>query len=736
MSNKQSAILLFTNYLLRMIIAPFIQLILKIKRMKGFIFLGLLSPAVFYAQIQKDSIKESQIEAINFTQRLPVAKEIINVQKDLDQKNLGQDLPILLKNQMSVISTSDAGNGVGYTGFRIRGVGGNGINVMMNGVPYNDSESQGTFFVDVPDLTSSASQIVIQRGVGTSSNGVSAFGASVNVISKNPDEKFYVKSDNSYGSFNTYKYSAEIGSGKFWKNRLSLMGRYTKIHSDGYIDRAFSNLDSYNLTALFEENKTKLRFLAFGGKEKTYQAWNGIDKATWETNPKFNYSGAIYDSNWENIVGFYDNETDNYKQNHYQLLWEQNFNEHWNLETTFHYTKGKGYYENYKQDAKFSKYNLPNLIIENQEIKRTDFIRKKWLDNDFYGGVSTLYGKFENLDLNFGIVGNKYFGKHFGNVSGVYFPEINEFEYYRNNGTKTEFAGFAKAIIKVNQFEFFGDLQLRNINYDTKIIQQGDDEGVSLNKNWTFFNPKAGINYKIPTGKIFISAAIAQREPNRDDLFANPETKAEKLYDFEAGIEKTVGKIAFTTNLYYINYANQLVLNGQINNIGEFIRVNSGASYRMGIEFGALAKLSAQWNISGNFTLSKNENKDFRNETSIGIENLGNTPISFSPKAIANVLVHFNPTKNFSLGIQNQYVGSQYLDNTNNENLKLNDYFLTDFNAKYTLNLNKTEVDFKFLLNNIFNKKYVNNGFVDSSNPYYFSQAGINFMFGVSLKYQ
>ena len=409
MSNKQSAILLFTNYLLRMIIAPFIQLILKIKRMKGFIFLGLLSPAVFYAQIQKDSIKESQIEAINFTQRLPVAKEIINVQKDLDQKNLGQDLPILLKNQMSVISTSDAGNGVGYTGFRIRGVGGNGINVMMNGVPYNDSESQGTFFVDVPDLTSSASQIVLQRGVGTSSNGVSAFGASVNVISKNPDDNFYVKSDNSYGSFNTYKYSAEIGSGKFWKNRLSLMGRYTKIHSDGYIDRAFSNLDSYNLTALFEENKTKLRFLAFGGKEKTYQAWNGIDKATWETNPKFNYSGAIYDSNWENIVGFYDNETDNYKQNHYQLLWEQNFNEHWNLETTFHFTKGKGYYENYKQDEKFSKYNLPNLIIENQEIKRTDFIRKKWLDNDFYGGVSTLYGKFENLDLNFGIVGNKYF---------------------------------------------------------------------------------------------------------------------------------------------------------------------------------------------------------------------------------------------------------------------------------------------------------------------------------------
>ena len=696
--------------------------------MKGFIFLGLIGPAVFYAQIQKDSIKESQIEAINFTKRLPVAKEIINVQKDLDQKNLGQDLPILLKNQMSVISTSDAGNGVGYTGFRIRGVGGNGINVMMNGVPYNDSESQGTFFVDVPDLTSSASQIVIQRGVGTSSNGVSAFGASVNVISKNPDEKIYVKLDNSYGSFNTYKYSAEIGSGKFWNKRLSIMGRYTKIHSDGYIDRAFSNLDSYNFTALFEENKTKVRFLAFGGKEKTYQAWNGIDKATWENNPKFNYSGAIYDAKWENIVGFYDNETDNYKQNHYQLLWEQNFNEHWNLETTFHYTQGKGYYENYKQDAKFSKYNLPNQGT----VNRSDFIRKKWLKNDFYGGVSTLYGKFENWDLNFGIVANQYDGWHFGNVTGVYFPQIKEFEYYRNHSKKKEMAGFAKAIFKIQDFEFFGDLQLRNINYDTKVLQQGDDEGVDLEKKWLFFNPKFGVNYRIPRGKIFLSYAHAHREPNRDDLFANPETQAEKLHDFEAGIEKSFGNFSFTSNLYYMNYLNQLVLNGQINNIGEFIRVNSGKSYRMGIELGALAKISDQWNVSGNLTFSKNENHNFKNETTSGIEELGNTPISFSPKTIGNVLFTFNPTENFSLGLQNQYVGSQYLDNTNNENLNLPDYFLADFNAKYTLNLNKAQVDFKFLLNNIFNKKYVNNGYVYEG-PFYFSQAGINYIFGMSI---
>ncbi|RZJ43906.1 MAG: TonB-dependent receptor, partial [Chryseobacterium sp.] len=308
--------------------------------MKGLFFLGLTASSLSLAQTQtNDSLKIREIEAISFTRRLPVAKEIINVQKDLDSRNLGQDLPILLKNQTSIISTSDAGNGVGYTGFRIRGVAGRGINVMMNGVPFNDSESQGTFFVNVPDLTSSASQIVIQRGVGTSNNGVSAFGASINVISKEPEEKFYFKTDDSYGSFNTYKYSAEVGSGKFWKDRLSVMGRYSQIHSDGYIDRAFSDLNSYNFTALFEEGKTKLRLMAFGGKEKTYQAWNGVDRKTWETNPKYNISGAIYDANWENVVGFYDNETDNYRQNHYQLLWEQGLNERWNLETTLHYTK-------------------------------------------------------------------------------------------------------------------------------------------------------------------------------------------------------------------------------------------------------------------------------------------------------------------------------------------------------------------------------------------------------------
>jgi len=701
--------------------------------MKGFIFSGLFISSLYLAQNQpQDSLKIQQIEAVNFTKRLPVAKEIINVQKDLDRKNLGQDLPVLLQNQTSVISTSDAGNGVGYTGFRIRGVGGNSINVMLNGIPYNDSESQGTFFVNVPDLTSSASQIIIQRGVGTSSNGVSAFGASVNVISKDPDDKFYVKTDDSYGSFNTYKYSAEIGSGKFWKDRLSLMGRYTNIHSDGYIDRASSDLHSYNFSALFEENKTRIRFLAFGGKEKTYQAWNGIDKATWETNPKFNPSGAIYDENWENIVGFYDNETDNYRQNHYQLLWNQNFNEKWNLETTLHYTKGKGYYENYKQGDPFARYNLPDFNGE----EYSDFIRKKWLNNDFYGIVSTLYGKLGNVDVNFGAVANQYYGRHFGNVDGVFVPEIQEHEYYRNNSLKNELSGFAKAIVKVDAFELFGDVQLRNIDYTTHVVLQGDEEGVNLSKNWLFFNPKVGISYGINSGRIFFSYAHAHREPNRDDLFANPQTQAEKLHDFEAGIEKIFGKVQLSANAYYMRYVNQLVLTGAINNVGAFIRANSGKSYRLGLELAALANVTEKWQFSGNVTLSDNKNLNFRQETESVINNLGDTPTSFSPNFMGNILINFKPAKNFTLGIQNKYVGSQFLDNSNNDNLKLEGYFLSDFNAQYSLKFKKTDVDFKFLLNNIFDKKYINNGFVYDESSYYYSQAGINFMFGISLMFR
>ena len=698
--------------------------------MKGFIILGLGISSVLSAQT--DSVQIKEIQEVSFTKRVPVSKEIINVEKDLGAKNLGQDLPILLKNQMSVISTSDAGNGVGYTGFRIRGTAGTSINVMLNGVPYNDSESQGTYFVNIPDMASSASQIVIQRGVGASSNGTASFGASVNILTKKPEEKAYALGQFSSGSFNTMKTSFEAGTGKFFNNLFSVSARYSTINSNGYIDRAFSKLNSYNINALFEKGNTKLRFLAFGGKEKTYQAWNGIDKATYETNPKFNYSGAIYDADG-NIVKFYDNETDNYWQKHYHLLWEQKFSEKWNLETTFHLTDGKGYYENYKQDAKFSKYNLPNIVENGNTIARTDFIRKKWLNNSFYGVVSNLYGNFENLNLNFGVAANQYFGRHFGNVTGVNYTQISEHEYYRNNALKNEVSGFVKAIYKINQFEIFGDLQLRTLDYKTYVLQANAEEGMDLKEKWTFFNPKFGVNYKIENGKVFFSYAHAHREPNRDDLMASPETKPEKLHDFELGIEKTFGNVSFTANAYYMNYINQLVLSGEINMVGDFIKINSGKSYRLGLELGALAKVSEQLNLLGNVTFSQNKNRDFKIEGSNLVDNIGNTTISFSPSIIANAIIQYKPVKNLQLNLSNQYVGKQYLDNTETEALSLKDYFLSDFNAQYSFKIVQQDVSLQFLLNNIFNKKYINNGFVYNGS-YYYAQAGRNFMIGMRLK--
>ncbi|SIT95858.1 iron complex outermembrane recepter protein [Epilithonimonas bovis DSM 19482] len=722
------------------LIAPFIPINFnnqKFKRMKGFVFLGVFIAPFYLSQTVQDTANVTSIPAVEFTKRTPVAKTIINVQKDLADKNLGQDLPILLKNQMSVVSTSDAGNGIGYTGFRIRGTAGTAINVMMNGVPYNDSESQGTFFVDVPDLTSSASQIVIQRGVGTSSNGVSAFGASVNVISKDPSGVFSVKTDDSYGSFNTQKYSAEINSGKFWKDRLSVMGRYTYIKSDGYIDRASSELNSYNFSALFQEKNTELRFLAFGGKEKTYQAWNGVDKETWETNPRFNYSG-MYTDLVTGKIKFYDNETDNYRQNHYQFLWNQKFSDSWKLETTAHYTKGKGWYENYKRvnetketATHYSDYNLPIPVVNGSPVEITDFIRKKWLDNDFYGVISTLYGNLGDLDLNFGAVANQYYGRHYGNVTGVYFPEINEYEYYRNRSVKNEVSGFAKAIYKLGAFELFGDLQLRNIGYNTKIITAGDGEGADLYRKWTFFNPKVGVNFNIENGKVFVSYANAHREPNRDDIFANPSTKEETLHDFEAGWEQQFGKVVLTANAYYMDYQNQLVLSGRINNVGEFIRQNVDKSYRLGIELSAQSRLSDKIQLGANLSLSQNKIKEINSLQNGADVVLKDSDISFSPNIIANGNVIYSPFKNFNLGVTAQYVGKQYLDNLETADNQLKDYLVPDFNMSYKLPFQKQEVTLRFLLNNFTNTKYVNNGF---SGPNYFSQAGINFLFGVSIK--
>ena len=689
--------------------------------MKGIIYLGLCASSMSYAQA--DSAKVKEIEAVNFTKRLPVTKEIIRVE-NLAQKNLGQDLPMLLKNQTSLLSSSDTGNGVGYSDFRIRGVAGTSINVMMNGVPYNDSESQGTFFVNVSDLASSASQILIQRGVGSTSNGAAAFGASVNIITKNPEETPYFRTDQSYGSFDTRKHSFEAGTGNFLHNKFSIMARYSIIKSDGYIDRATSDLQSYNITALFKTEKTKLKFLAFGGKEKTYQSWNGIDENTYKINRKFNSSGAIYQG--ANIVNFYDNETDNYQQNHYHLILNQNINNHWDLETTLHYTKGKGFYENYKQDQRPDKYN-----ILNSGIVKTDLIRKKWLDNDFYGMVVHIYGKYNNLKINIGGAGNQYQGKHFGNMSSAFgLPQIPfEHEYYRNHSVKNDLSFFGKFIYSLNKFELFGDLQFRHIYHNARVLEYFKGEGGDFSRAFNFLNPKTGINFNFNHGKIYFSYALAHREPSRKDIISKNDIQHETLHDFELGLEKSGKFFSVFANLYYMHYNNQLVFSGKIDNTGAFIRENSGKSFRRGVEFGFNLKPIKSIQILANATWSENKNLNFHVKNGGVLENLGTTEITLSPKFISNIGVSYQ-LKNFNFGIQNQFVSGQYLDNT--QTLAIPDYNLLDFLAGYKLSLKHHELNLYFNLNNLLNRMYMTKGHVYDGAAYYFPQAGRNFMLGMT----
>ena len=415
--------------------------------MKSRIFLcAAFSGILAFGQVEDSDSTVIELEGAEIIQKLPITSEKLN-QREIQQKNLGQDIPALLGNATSVVTTSDAGAGIGYSSVRIRGIAQDHINITLNGVAVNDGESQGVFWVNMPDLASSSNSILIQRGVGTSTSGTGAFGAIINIDTSDPSRKAFLESSNSWGNFGTQKYSLQGGTGNILNGKLRIDLNASLIRSDGYIDRAWSDLYSYGMNAKYNlSENTSFRYWTFFGKEQTYQAWNGIDAETMKTNRTFNSAGAIYDEAG-NIVDYYDNETDNYRQNHFQLLWNQNFGTHWDLETTLHYTKGKGYYENYKQEDRFSKYNLPNQGT----ASRTDFIRKKWLDNDFYGMVSTLYGKFDDLNLQLGVVGNQYYGRHFGRVSGVFLPEITDHEYYRNNAVKNEISGFAKAVYHWNQ---------------------------------------------------------------------------------------------------------------------------------------------------------------------------------------------------------------------------------------------------------------------------------------------
>ncbi|MEN2399590.1 TonB-dependent receptor [Flavobacterium sp. MC2016-06] len=692
-----------------------------------FILFSFFFTLISFSQVQDstkvNSLDEVLVSAVRVTAKTPVSFSNMD-KKEIKYRNLGQDIPILMNYLPSVVTTSDAGNGMGYTGIRVRGSDATRVNVTINGIPYNDSESQGTFWVNMPDFASSVESLQLQRGVGTSTNGSGAFGASLNMLTDNYASKANGEISNSFGSFNSQKHTVKFSTGLL-NDHFEIAGRLSSLKSDGYVDRASSDLKSYFLQGTYVGKTTLIKALVFGGTEKTYQSWNGIDAETLNTNRTFNSAGMYTDE--AGNVRFYDNETDNYKQDHYQLHWSESVSDKWSTNLAFHYTKGKGYYENYKEDADMADYNL-NAV---GTITTTDLVRQKWLDNDFYGTTFSAKYKDEKLDVVFGGGWNKYEGDHYGKVIWARYASQSELgdHYYDDYAAKTDGNVFAKANYQFTEkLSFYGDLQYRRVTYKANSIETG-----LVDDKFNFFNPKAGLNYEInQKSTLYFSYARANREPNRTD-YEGGNAKPEKLNDFELGWRFNSEKFQLNSNVYYMAYKDQLILTGRLDDVGSPIRSNTDKSYRLGLEVDATIVLSEKFILRPNFTLSSNKNVDLAVEG----QNYGTTDIAFSPSVIAGNIIVYSPIKSVHVSLLQKFVGEQYMNNIELPEAKLADYFVNDFNVSYEI---KPRSVFKSimitgLVNNFLDKKYVSNGAMYDVYPYYYPQAGINFLVGLTLKF-
>ena len=720
--------------------------------MKNYILLSafLLSTTTIFGQqnqVESDSTKtqtleEVLVQSVRVKPNAPIAHSNLT-KAQLQSRNLGQDLPILLNYLPSVVTTSDAGAGIGYTGIRVRGVSPLSTNVTINGIPFTDAESLGAFWVNMPDFTSSVESLQLQRGVGTSTNGSGAFGASVNILT---DASSYIPTaevSNSFGSYNTRKHSVKFSTGKI-NDVFELSGRLSTINSDGYVDRAFSDLKSYFLQGTYNNNGTLIKALVFGGHEKTYQSWEGLTKQQLEDDRRQNpYT--------------YENEIDNYKQDHYQLHWNQKLNQNWSTNLGLNYTYGRGYYEQYREDDAVSTYGgiVEATGVDFYGTAVTDLIRRRWLDNDFY--VINATANYKESDLNF-IVGGSYSnydGDHFGEViwARQFASETSiRDQYYFGNGKKTDFSAFAKATYTLNsKIDVYGDLQLRNVGYKTSGLTS-DLENMRIDESYSFFNPKVGVSYQLASNSsLYASYARANREPSRSDFESNPDVKPEQLNDFEMGWRYNKEGVMLNINSYYMQYNEQLILTGALDDVGAPVRTNSGDSYRLGLEIEAAFSLSDAFIIQPVLTLSSNKNKQTYSQVDGVLKDFGTTNISFSPEVVASNAFIYSPLNNFSLSFLTKYVGDQYMGNTDTDTSKLKEYFVNDLNITYEWNPKSvfSTVVVSALVNNIFDKEYVSNGYYytyddDWSVPGqlttiegagYYPQATRNFLVGVTLKF-
>ena len=681
------------------------------------------------AEVQ--NLEEILVSSIRVDKNAPIA--FSNVTKDdLAKNNLGQDLPILLNSLTSVVTTSDAGAGVGYTGIRIRGVNAQSTNITINGIPYNDAESLGTFWVDLPDFASSVENLQVQRGVGTSTNGSSAFGASINILTDLISEKSYFETSNSVGSYNTIKNTFKFSTGML-NDYFEFSGRLSKIDSDGYIDRANSDLKSYFLQGTYKKKTTMIKALSFGGHEITYQAWNGIDGATLESDRTYNPSGMYIDQSGN--VQFYNNEVDNYKQDHYQLHWSEILNSSFTSNFSFNLTNGLGYYEQYKEN-------------DNQ-----DYITRKWLDNQFIVANYSLNYQSEKTSINFGSSYSEYDGDHFGKVIWAQNSSNTEVgdRFYDGNGIKKDFSNYLKTTYQINSnISLYGDIQIRNVKYDTS-GSTSDILDFSLNKSYSFFNPKAGLNYAFNSdNNLYFSFARANREPTRSDFENNADIQPEKLNDLELGWNYSKKNFHISTNFYYMQYKNQLVLTGSIDDVGNPVRQNSGESHRMGLEIESSFTISNKFSLNANSSFSQNKNKNFVTSLNGELINLGRTNISFSPNLISSINLLYSANKNLDLSLLVKHVGEQYMSNTDSDFSKLDAYSTLDFNLNYNFKnpLFFNEIVLTAVVNNVLGIKYVSNGYYYTyddtwSNPNsittiegvgYYPQATTNYLIGLKFK--
>ena len=689
-------------------------------------------------ETKKDSIKidnhldEVIVQAVRVNSESPVTHSNLS-KKEISKRNLGQDIPILMNYMPNVVTSSDAGAGIGYTYIRVRGSDASRVNVTVNGIPYNDAESQGTFWVNMGDFASSTQSLQLQRGVGTSTNGSGAFGASLNLLTDAVSEEAKGEISNSFGSFGTRKHTVKFSTGKL-NDHIEFAGRLSNIYSDGYVDRASTDLKSYFLQGSYVDDNTLIKALVFGGKEQTYQAWFGLSAEQLKEDRRQNpYT--------------YDNETDNYQQDHYQLHWNEKLNENWSTNIGLNFTHGEGYFEQYKSGKKPEDY--ADLVVAT-DGDRTDLIVRRWLDNDFYVANFNANYTSEKLKVISGISYSNYSGDHFGEVIWAkQFADNASIRdrYYESDASKKDFSIFSKVTFNLaEKLKTYIDFQGRFVNYSTSGLTS-DRNNIDVDARFSFFNPKIGFTYKInENNSLYTSYSRANREPNRKDFELNINVKSEKLNDFEFGWRLRNDNVKLSTNIYYMQYKDQLILTGDIDDTGDYTRENVNDSYRLGLEIDADIRLSDKISVRPNISFSSNKIKDFSINRDNTTTNLGDTNIAFSPDIVAGNAFVYSPSDKFQMALLSKFVGNQYLSNTDTEASKLDSYFTSDFNISYELKMEKVfkSIVFTGLVNNIFNKEYVDRGYtyLDTwSGPTsfevqgYYPQATINFLAGITLKF-